>query len=385
MHGFVHVKSAAMQHEIDVTHLCARINYSGSLFAEPWHDYIGVGSPVDDHRALWRRARGRQVERLERFYGIHQLMAAGKCLQLRELMERFEVSKATMKRDIEYLRDRLQAPLVFDRNLHGYRYDHSLSGGERYELPGVWFSPREIHALVAAHAMLCDVGPGLLEGVVGPVISRIERLLEDHKLPSNDVPKRIRILSVGHRASPPRHFSVVAMGVLQRQQLELEYYARGSKEVTQREVSPQRLIHYRGTWYLDAWCHLRNALRSFALDSMRRVSLLKAEAMDQGEAELDKVLASSYGIFSGEPVGRAVLLFSPEASNWVRDESWHPEQIGEVLGDGTFRLEFPYGNYTELVMDILRQGSNVRVVAPLELRERVEAELASMTKIYESK
>lgn len=322
------------------------------------------------------------MERLERFYRIHHLMRAKKCLPLSDLMEDLGVSKATLKRDIEYLRDRLNAPLIFDRDREGYRYDLSIEGADRYDLPGVWFSPREIHALVVVHSLLSDISPTLLAGSVSPLITRIEKLLENHQIPPSEVARRIRILNVANRESLPEHFATAAQAVLQRKRLALRHHKRSEDKVTTREVSPQRLIHYRGSWYLDAWCHLRTDLRSFALDAVEEITLLDSEAENIEDQRLQDFFASAYGIFTGAVQHMAVLRFSPERARWVRKERWHPQQVGCDEPDGHYQLQVPYGKDTELVMDILRHGAEVEVLSPPALRSKVADEANRMIRQY---
>lgn len=322
------------------------------------------------------------MDRLERFYRIHHLMRAGKCMAMPTLLSEFEVSRATMKRDIEYMRERLNAPLVYDHDREGYRYDLDQAGADRYDLPGVWFSPPEIHALFVVHGLLREIGPGLLDGTVAPLIARIEKLLETSRLPSRELARRIKLLNVAHRRSLPNHFALAAQAVLQRQQLLMNHRHRGEERTTQRTVSPQRLVLYRGTWYVDAWCHLREALRSFSLDAMEQMQLIEQPARDVSEPELDSFYASSYGIFNGAATRIAVLRFSPERARWVRHEQWHPEQRGGEQEDGRYRLEFPYSNETELLMDILRHGADVEVLSPPELREAVSSRAEAVLALY---
>ena len=143
-----------------------------------------------------------------------------------------------------------------------------------------------------------------------------------------------------------------------------------------RSVSPQRLVHYRDNWYLDAWCHERDALRIFALDQMRNPCIASERARDIPEQELDAVLKTGYGIFAGEPERRALLRFRPERAQWVSKEKWHPAQVGEFLSDGSWQLSVPYSKPDELVMDILKHGPHVEVVEPTELRAQVGSLLA---------
>ena len=78
----------------------------------------------------------------------------------------------------------------------------------------------------------------------------------------------------------------------------------------------------------------------------------------------------------------AVLRFSPQAAAWISREEWHPAQQGRWLDDGSWELSLPYVDETELVMDLLRQGEQVRVLAPASLRDAVQRRLAAALAIY---
>ena len=181
---------------------------------------------------------------------------------------------------------------------------------------------------------------------------------------------------------PPKWFEQVASGTLSRRRLRLDYFARSTGETSSREVSPQRLVHYRDNWYLDAWCHLREGLRSFALDAMGAVHPTAARAKDVADPELDRVLGAGYGIFAGEATRTAKLRFSAQRARWVAQETWHPQQRGLREPDGRWVLELPYASDPELVMDILRYGPDVEVLEPPELREAVARRLAEAARLY---
>jgi predicted DNA-binding transcriptional regulator YafY len=178
-------------------------------------------------------------------------------------------------------------------------------------------------------------------------------------------------------------FRVVASAVLERRQVEFDYLARSTNERTHRRVSPQRLTHYRDNWYLDAWDHERDALRSFSVDRIQHARLLEDAARDQPEEELDQHLASSYGIFSGTPKGTATIVFSPKAARWVADEHWHSKQEGRFLPDGRYELRLPYSNAKELLMDVLRYGADAEIVEPVSLREQAKTLLQFALSAYE--
>jgi len=323
------------------------------------------------------------MDRTERFYKIDQLLKDRRAVSMAVLMEALDVSRATVKRDLEYMKDRLNAPIVWDRSLRGYRFDPTQPGAEKYSLPGLWFNDQEIFALLTMHHLLSNLGNGLLTPHVEPLLQRLNALLGSQQDSAEQVHKRIRILHMAARSERPEHFESVATATIRRQRLRVRYHARSSDQTTEREISPQRLVHYRDNWYLDGWCHLRNGLRSFSVDAIRSAEVLERRARHVAEKTLDEVLASAYGIFSGKANQRAVLRFTPKQARWVAAEQWHPQQVSRFEPDGSYRLEVPYRHDNELVMDILRYGPAVEVLSPASLRRTVQQRLAEAAARYE--
>jgi predicted DNA-binding transcriptional regulator YafY len=160
---------------------------------------------------------------------------------------------------------------------------------------------------------------------------------------------------------------LIGSAITRRQRVHMCYYVRSRREETERTVSPQRLVHWRNTWYLDAWCHRSDALRRFALDAIRSATLLGQRTKDVALKTIEAELDAGYGVFSGAKVQWATLVFTPEASQWVRHERWHPKQQATLHDDGSLTLRVPYVDDTELAMDILRHGEEVRVASPSAL------------------
>jgi predicted DNA-binding transcriptional regulator YafY len=178
------------------------------------------------------------------------------------------------------------------------------------------------------------------------------------------------------------HFERVANAVLDRTRLRIVYVSRGSNQRTEREISPQRLVHYRENWYCDAWCHLREDLRSFAVDAIESAEPVDRKAKNVPDRELDEVLAAGYGIFSGRKTQWAKLRFTPERARWVAAEEWHPQQRSRWEADGSYVLEVPFSDPRELAMDCLRHGPHVVVLAPESLREAVRGQLVEAVRRY---
>ena len=323
------------------------------------------------------------MDRYERILALHRHMKSARYpVPLARLMDELDCSRATLYRDIAFLRDALGAPLESDPTGEGgFRYDEKEA--ERFELPGLWLNSDELHALLATHQLLDRTGSGVLSSALAPLKARIESLLAQQAGGRRWPMERVRVIGSYVRQRDEIAFRVVASAVLERKKVGFDYLARSTNEHTHRTVSPQRLTHYRDNWYLDAYDHDREALRSFSVDRIQHARVQDEAARDLPDAELDLHLASSYGIFSGAPKGIATIVFSAKAARWVADEHWHSKQEGRFLPDGRYQLKLPYGNARELLMDVLRYGADAQIIEPESLRQQARTMLQLALSAYE--
>ena len=323
------------------------------------------------------------MNHFDRIFSLHQLLTQSRTpISLLKIGEALECSPATAKRTIGLLRDSLNAPIAYDRPRNGYHFVSTGANEIRFELPGLWLNASELYALLVSNELLSKVQPGLLEQQIGPLRSRIEHLLDNACIDATEAACRIRILQIASRPVRLDAFRQIASAVLEQKRLHILYHDRARDQTTERDISPQRLVYYRDNWYLDAWCHLRSALRTFSIDRIHPVYCHEQAAKSISDDQLNGMLTKSYGIFSGRPNHTAVLRFSPEAAKWVADEQWHPQQHIKILKDGGLELKIPYSNSTELIMDILKYGPDVEVIGPQTLRDAVAKRLRNAFEQY---
>ncbi len=326
------------------------------------------------------------MDRTERFYKIELLLRSRGCVSFEALLGELSVSRATLKRDLQYLRDRMAAPIVYDRDDNGYRFEANGGAAKgRQELPGLWFSENEIHALLTMHQLAAGLDDdGVLARHLQPMMERLQGMLGTDEAEARQLRRRVKMISTARRRAPSRHFELIGSALVHRQRIWLRYFKRSDRSTSEREVSPQRLVHHRGTWYLDAWCHASDGLRRFALDAVQSARALPAKARNVAVKDLEASLDAGYGIYggSGAALEWATLVFEPDAAQWVSHEEWHPQQKARWLDDGRYELQVPYTDPTELTMDILRHGDSVVVQGDGALARLVRRRLASALAAY---
>ncbi len=321
------------------------------------------------------------MDLFDRFFSLHRVLSNARYpVPHIKLQEQLDCSRATVNRIIRDMRNYFCAPIEFDRDASGYYY--AKTGEHPYELPGLWFNASELYAMLAVQRMLSEAQPGLLESHLSPLRNRIEQILQSRHMGGGEVSRRIRILGMATRRMDPENFQSAAGGLLRRKRMEIVYHSRSRDQVRKRIVSPQRLVHYRDNWYLDVWDHNKRALRSFSVDRIKKARELDKPAKEISDNSLNSHYATAYGIFAGKPKNKAVLRFTPERSRWVSEEVWHPNQES-CFQDGCYLLTIPYSNSRELVMDILKHGSGVEVIAPDCLRVEVADQLGAALAPYQ--
>lgn len=322
------------------------------------------------------------MSQLERLQKINQMILERTSVPIGDFLQELEISLATFKRDLEKLRSNFNAPIIYDHDSGGYKFDKPNTG-KKFELPGMWFDESEATALVLMQHLLSGLDQGGLIGPhIAPLMSRIDAILGNGETPSKELRKRIKVLGMGSRKTPIKNFAEIGKALLSRNRLNIAYYARSTDEESQREISPQTLVYYRDNWYLDAYCHLRNDLRSFAVDGIKACVIMDKKTQEIPKKDLEENFTNSYGIFSGKARQTVKLRFTPERARWVASETWHPKQIGTFDKYGYYILEFDYNQEPELVMDILKHGSHIEVLSPPNLRKRIKEEVLNTSKLY---
>jgi proteasome accessory factor C len=323
------------------------------------------------------------MDKWEKTILLHRLLSCHKySLPLNTILKELNCSEATFHRIRNFMRSNLNAPIVFDRRYGGYCYEKTE--GQTFELPGFWLTKDEIEALLCLDHAMENMQEGFFHDLLEPVRNRFEPFLKAQKTSLHSLRDRIKILSIGSRDCDKEIFKTIASAVVRNKRLSIKHRTLAKDELQQRDISPQALIRYRDNWYVDAFCHLRNDLRTFALNRIEIAEFASGKFCKIHQEQMKIFYGDSYGIFTGPADKQAVLQFTGTAAREVSRENWHPKQQGQWMDEKTFRLTIPYGHSRELLMDILRWGDDAEVIEPEELREAVKITVTRMQKKYKN-
>lgn len=315
---------------------------------------------------------------LERFVWFDNETRLGRHPNAFKLAAKFEISTKTAQRSIDYFRDRLQAPLEYLLTRKGYHYTDSS-----YQLPVTRISEAELLALLISRKLITEASAGSLADELESVSRRLGSLLAAN-LPGRAKPEdAFSFRWKGTSPIDPLTFKVVTSALLQGKLLTFCYYSPTASNCTMRTVEPHHMVNYMGNWHLIAYCHLRNDWRDFVLGRMTLTQTEGTAFSFRSGEEWRPFLFNTFGIFQNRESFNVVLRFTPERSRWVNGELWHEGQSEVIEGDGSLVLTIPVCHEAEIMMEILKHGSQVEVLDPEWLRDRVIDELENAVNKYQ--
>jgi predicted DNA-binding transcriptional regulator YafY len=115
------------------------------------------------------------MERSQRIARINVLLRQRQGVTMAQLMADLEVTRATINRDLDLMRDQMHAPIVWDRDRRVYHLAAENHAGPAYMLPGLWFTPQQAYAFLTMQNMVEKIAPNLL----GPFLQPMRVLLKE--------------------------------------------------------------------------------------------------------------------------------------------------------------------------------------------------------------
>ena len=277
----------------------------------------------------------------ERFLWFHTQVKQGRFPNAATLAGQFEIAGKTAQRDIDFMRDRLNAPLQYAPARRGYCYED-----DAYQLPGFWLKEDELISLLISARLASAVPDDALKTALHRFLDQILRLYNLSAPVSLDtLSRKVSVKNIEYCRTDEKIFHQILDALLHARTLTIAYYSPHNDETTTRDILPLHLLHYMGTWHIIAHCALKGELRDFVLSRIRSIAHAGHAVSSAESASVKEYIRKNFGIMASNDSFEVCLRFSPSVSPWLAEQVWHPAQQTQWENDGTLCLTFPVADF----------------------------------------
>ncbi len=315
-----------------------------------------------------------------RLVRLHETLAAGATVSAVQLARQLELSARTIKRDIEHLRDRHGAPILWDTTARGYRYAAPFD-----LLTGLRLDADETLAVVLAGRTFAAWGESPLGRALTSALGKVARFAGSAvSVPAADLRAALHQPEIDDPAQDAehRHFARLLDHVLAHREIEIVYQKPDATRPERRRVRPLHLAYLDHRWTLVADDPARSGWRKFLLGRIREIESAEARFTPPPRERIRAYLAGSLGRFTGEKIHAVQLLFEAPLATYLREKPWHASQALRVLADGRVEATLHLNNLIDVQRRVLACGRHVEVISPPELRANIATELAALSATY---
>ncbi len=290
-------------------------------------------------------------------------------------MKKFEVSRSTIMRDIEFLTDQYNAPLEYDYVHEGYHYTDPS-----FFIKSMMLTEGELLTVTTILPLLDQYKNTPLEASFKNILTKMLTLLPNEvKVDSEFNTTEVTYLKDPLPEISQDTFNVVFKAVRNKKTLEFGYRSISKQNYSFREFDPYNVLCQKGNWYVIGYCHRHNDIMVYALSRMNNVKESKDTFEIKADFDLNEHIDPDLGIWNNKfPPVKIELLFTPDINTYILERSWHINQTCRQNEDGSVYLSFTSNQLQETLYWVLHFGSSVQVLNPPELKEMVKNEIQKM-------
>jgi predicted DNA-binding transcriptional regulator YafY len=317
--------------------------------------------------------------KLERLFYIDAVIHDGSYPSVKTFMERFEVSERTILNDIQFLKDRLNAPIQYSRTERGYFYTDSS-----WRLSTFPVTEGDLLAFFLSVELAHRYLGTPFEKPLRDSMQRLSNILPDKvQISISELSSHYSVRAGATAETNPETLITLQKAIQDQHPVNMVYFTAQRGQETERIVHPYHLFNMHGEWYLIAFDRFRQGVRQFALPRIRSLHLLTEETF-----EIDSTFSPEYYFRKsfqsehGENIVEVILLFDAYQSRYIRERAYHSSQQLEEQPDGSVIMRFNTGAIGEVQRWIMSYGSHVRVLSPKSLAESIISEFSAGLQQY---
>ena len=298
---------------------------------------------------------------------IHELLQKGRYPNCTSLAEEFEVSTRTAKRDVDFMKCRLNLPIEYAVWHNGYYYTRPVE-----HLPAISITEAEMFALLVAQKAITQYqGTPFhqpLAAAFRKLTSQLDRRL---RFTLGSLDDALSFRPFAPEDTDLKVFAVITRALKECRELRFLYRNFGAPRGRRRRAHPYHLACINNQWYLFAFDVNRQDLRTFVLTRLTQPEITRQRFVKPRDFDLDKYLRGSFSVYTGRGDYEVVLEFDAWAAESIRGRRWHGSQELTELPGGRMRLRMRLSSLKEVDRWVLSWGAHVTVVKPKALALRL--------------
>ena len=292
-----------------------------------------------------------------------------------DLAAELGVSVRTLHRYFTQM-DEMGIPIFAERGPCG---GFSLVRG--YKMPPLVFTPEEAVAVSLGTGLVEDLWGNLYRQAAHAALAKLENLLPEQQREEVSWARRALVTTGLYHPGLDALATVLeslrcAIRESRRVQMLYQSASRSNPEI--RQLDLYALAFRWGWWYVVGYCHTRRELRTFRLDRIRDLTVLKQTFQVPAGFDARAFMAEAT---RGQPQVRARLKFSHAAAQTARSNSFFWSEFTEQA-DGSLVVTLPAPDLNWAASTILAYGPAVEVLDPPELRQLVHAWAQATANLY---
>ena len=316
----------------------------------------------------------------ERLYRIFKMLSDGGYPNCNDFTDELETTRRTVLRDLDYMRDRMNVPLEFDRARNGYYLTRPFEN-----LPMIEISESDLVLLFVAERVASQYGSEL-GGRIKASFARLASVLGDTVNTTwQDLDALLSFRTTGVGKAELDSFETLQKSVKNKSVVSFRYQGANDPRPKSRTVHPYHLGLVNSQWYLFAWDPTREAMRTFSLARIGSPKATGKRFEPDAGVSVPALLAGSLGVaYKHKEVSTVRIRFASDLAKVIGERVWHPSQKILKVQDGKIELSLAVADTKELRNWIMSWGPRAEVLAPALLRESVAKLARETVAIYDA-
>ncbi|MBQ9206227.1 MAG: WYL domain-containing protein [Treponema sp.] len=311
---------------------------------------------------------------LERISHIHRKIKSGCYPNTKQLAYELESGLATISRDLDYMRDRMYAPIEYDFTHKGYYYTEDFEPSMQNHL-----SDKDLRVMLSAKTLLSHYKNTPIYEEACSMLDLLSSNAMDGK--NTALINRIAVAPTVETNVNQEIWNAIQDSLNQNHILQFDYTDRWGKKTEQRRVRPYQLVLDEGICYLFGFDELRQAERIFSLVRIRNAVVTEDEFELPKNYDFEsRCKDGNFGAVFSKKAEHYVIEFYNEARLLVKEKIWADSQVFKEDENKT-TIEFDSSQFLKIKSWVLSNGCNAKPIQPEWLVKEWKRHVEGMTKL----